>query len=189
MNFEIIINCGSDVYFVHLCSRLKHDVRSKTITLPLDPPKNFSFSSQEWPTWKAHFARYRAASSLAKLDEESQINALIYIMGLKQKEIFKNFVFENGDDKKYDTVLAKIDSHFVHLRNIIHERFPFNNRCQKKGELAEEFITALHTLTETCEFSTFKDELIGDRFVVGIVDPKLRNQLQLSSGLALQNAI
>ncbi len=99
------------------------------------------------------------------------------MIGLKVEEIYKSFMFEIGDDKKYDTVLAKFDSHFVPHRNAIHERYLFNSRCQKKDESAEEFVTALHTLAETCEFSIFKDELIRDRIVVGIADPELSKQL------------
>lgn len=173
---------------VRSCSRIMPGTAK--VVLRLDPPRNFSFAPKDWPSWKAHFERYRSASGLAKLSGVEQVNALIYIMGLKAEEISKAFVYTKPEDTQvYENVLAKFDAHFIPRKNVIHERYLFNTRSQRKGETAEEFVTALHTLAETCDFGTFKDELIRDRIVVGIADPEMSKQLQLISGLTLQKAI
>ena len=50
-------------------------------------------------------------------------------------------------------------------------------------------ITALHKLSETCEFGPLRDELIRDRIDVGIKDTKLSEKLQLDKDLALDKAV
>ena len=51
-------------------------------------------------------------------------------------------------------------------RNVIFERARFNRRTQQQGELAEEYITALHQLADMCEYGDIKDEMIRDQLVV-----------------------
>ena len=52
--------------------------------------------------------------------------------------------------------------------------------------MAKEFITALFTLAENCNF---RDELIQDRIVVGIKGRALSGQLQLEAFLRLEKAM
>ena len=63
--------------------------------------------------------------------------------------------------------------------NVIFERAKFNRRRQEKGETVDTFIIALHTLAEHCNFGTLTDEMIRDRIVVGLLDAKLSEKLQL----------
>ena len=71
----------------------------------------------------------------------------------------------------------------------IFERARFNSRKQEEGELADVFITALHTLSEHCNYGALRNEMIRDRIVVGIRDVKLSEKLQLEDDLTLENAI
>lgn len=124
------------------------------------------------------------------MDEEEQVNALIYIIGIKAIEISKAFVYNKDEDrKKYSNILAKFDIHFVPCTNIIHKRFLFHTWYQRSGEAVEELITALHTLADNCDFKTFRDESICDNIVVGIASLELSRQLQLIPSLTLQKAI
>lgn len=52
------------------------------------------------------------------------------------------------EQKKYETVRSRFDSHFVKRPNIIFELAKFNSRKQEAGETAENFITALYRLAE-----------------------------------------
>lgn len=73
-------------------------------------------------------------------------------------------------------------------RNVIFERARFNRRTQQQGESAEEYITALHQLADTCEYGNIKDEMIRDRLVVGIRDELLSERLQMEADLNLEKA-
>ena len=58
----------------------------------------------------------------------------------------------DADRKKYENVMLKFDEFFKVRRNVIFERARFNRRVQKEGESADQFITALYELIETCEY-------------------------------------
>ena len=59
--------------------------------------------------------------------------------------------------KNYAEVMAKLDCYFKVRKNLIFERAKFNRREQGEGESAEEYITELYALIETCEFNELRD--------------------------------
>ena len=55
----------------------------------------------------------KSLSGLEEKDEEVQVNTLIYAMGDDADDILRPFRLFAADSKKYDTVKAKFDAHFV----------------------------------------------------------------------------
>ena len=53
----------------------------------------------------------------------------------------------------------------------------------------EEFITALHTLVEYCDYGDLRDQMVHERIVVGIANAKLSERLQLDRKLTLDSAV
>ena len=91
-------------------------------------------------------------------------------------------------EKDYDAVIKKFDAFFKVRKNVIFERARFNSRCQKEGEMTEQFITSLYQLIEDCDYGDLKDQMIRDRIVVGIRDKALSQRLQMDSELTLEKA-
>ena len=110
-------------------------------------------------------------------------------MGDRADDILRSFNYAEGETETYDVVKRKLDEHFVPRRNIIFERALFNTRKQEPGEPVEEFITALYTLVEHCEYGALRDQMIRDRIVVGIANAKLSEKLQLDRDLTLEKAV
>ena len=156
----------------------------------VNPPEPFDFPTpEEWPKWLRRFQRYRVASGLASGDEETQVSTLIYCMGDKADDILRSFRLSAADEKKYKVFQDKFNEHFVTRRNVIYERAKFNSRRQQPDEPVEAFITALYNLAEHCGYEALHDEMVRDRIVVGILDHKLSEKLQLDSTLTLEKAI
>jgi hypothetical protein len=86
---------------------------------------------------------------------------------------------------QYEMVMEKFDSFFKVRKNMIFERARFNQRNQLNGESAEQYIIEVHKLAENCEYGDMTSEMICDRIVVGILDTKLSQCLQLNSDLTL----
>lgn len=154
------------------------------------PPSNFSFVPGEWTKWRRRFERYRIASGMAQTqNEEEQVNSFIYIMGDQADDIFLSFTLTEAQKKSFKDVMECFENHFVVKVNVIFERARFNSRCQLEDELVEEFITSLYTLSERCSYGALRDEMIRDRLVVGVLDKRLSESLQLESNLDLPKAI
>ena len=114
---------------------------------------------------------------------------LIYAMGDQADDILYSFKLSATQLKRYHTVKTKLDEHFVVRRNVFFERAKFSQHSQKEGETGDTFITALHAIAEHCNFGTLTDEMIRDRIVVGLLDAKLSEKLQLDPELTLPKAV
>ena len=127
---------------MHILRVLLHGVRSgdQMATFQVATPSSFNFAKpEEWPKWLKRFERFHQASELCKKSEESQVNTLLYSMGEKADDILQSFNLEVEELKKYDTVVAQFQKHFISRRNVIFERAKFNSRKQEEGETADSF--------------------------------------------------
>ncbi|KAL1444696.1 hypothetical protein MTO96_029659, partial [Rhipicephalus appendiculatus] len=156
--------------------------------IQLQSPQAFSFIAEQWSAWKRRWERFRTASGLHHQPDSDKINSLIYIMGDKAEDVLTALCLTTANAKKYAKVIEAFDSHFVIKKNIMYERALFNRRIQDEGEPMTDFITALHTLAERCDYGDLNDELIRDRIVVGVRDQKLSTKLQLEQDLTLEKA-
>jgi transposase InsO family protein len=155
-----------------------------------NPPQPFDFTAPGgWCEWKKRFERYRVASKLHEDDEFVQVSALVYAMGEEAEQVFVQFGLSNDDSKKYDEVLKKFDEHFQPCKNIVHERVMFQRIAQQQSEGVESFTRSLYKQAEKCEFGDSKSECIRDRFVAGLYDKDVSEELQNVSKLTLEKAI
>jgi hypothetical protein len=132
-------------------------------SLRLQPPASFNFQQpDEWPRWKSRFEQFRAASGLSGEAEERQVSTLLYCLGENAEDVLNSTTISQTDRKKYDKVLEQFDTFFKVRRNVIFERARFNMRKQQPAESAEEYITTLYRLAETCEFGDLKEDFHSD---------------------------
>ena len=91
-------------------------------------------------------------------------------MGEQAEDILKSLSLTDEQSKSYEAVKKALTEDFVVRRNVIFECAVFNRRVQGSDESVYTFITALHTLAETCEYGDLMDQLIHDRLVVRLKD-------------------
>ena len=135
-----------------------------------NPPAPFSFKPNEWPQWLDEFARFRIATKLHKEEGDVQRDSLLYAMGGQQaNRIFRTLTFVAPEvDTKYETLVSKLTEYFIPQRNVIHERCVFQSRQQLASESVEEFARELQTLAVHCEYKEETNEMVRDRFVMGV---------------------
>lgn len=156
----------------------------------VETPKSFDFQSPEdWPRWLRRFERFRKTSGLHSQSQEDQVNALIYTMGDEAEDILARVGLTEAEQSTYAAVIDQFEKHFVARRNVIYERARFNKRRQQVGENIETFVTDLHCLAKHCQYGQLAEELIRDRVVIGILDNKLSEILQLDPELTLEKAV
>ena len=94
------------------------------------------------------------------------------------------------DQKDLKKTLDLMSEHYVGKVNTIFERFKFHQRAQRAQEGDEDYITALCTLAETCDFKNAKpNDIIRGRIVCGIRNTALRQALLQKHDLTLQQCI
>ena len=95
----------------------------------------------------------------------------------------------DADKATFPTLKTAFDTYFQVRYNTVYERAYFNKRVQHPGETAEEFIVAVHSMADRCEFGDFRDTLVRNRLVVGIRNVALSEKLQLNAALTLADAV
>ena len=122
----------------------------------ISPPDKFNFREPDkWLVWIRRFQRFSQASGLTEEGEESQVNALIYCMGSEADDVMGSFSLSDVDSKKFGTVKAKFEAHFIKKRNVVFERAKFNTRKQEEGEAVDSFITSLISCWSIVHMVTF----------------------------------
>ncbi|KAG5887773.1 hypothetical protein JTB14_035120 [Gonioctena quinquepunctata] len=158
-----------------------------TTPVSVSPPEKFLFSSPgTWTTWRKRYERYMLVSGQMSKPEEEKMNILVYIMGEESEEIMLQFPVQ---PTSYKEALDSFEKYFIPRRNIIYERFKFHSTIQKPGGPIESFIKNLHSVAEYCNYGTLKEEFIRDRIVVGMLDTKTSERLQLKEQLDLKECI
>ena len=146
----------------------------------MQAPDSFNFSNPgDWGRWKKRFEQFRIASGLEKDEQSKQVNILLYCMGEETETILDSMKATDGDKGDYPKVQEKFDEFFQVRKIVIYERARFNRRSQQEGETAKQFIMNLYKLADNCDYNEFKDDMIRDRLVVGILDMQLDPKLDL----------
>lgn len=91
----------------------------------------------------------------------------------------------------FTSVKEKLDLHFVHPVNEIYKSLCFHRCIQQTGESVDDFFTALRNLVKRCSYNNplVEDRLVRDRFVVGISDERLSDQLCHCTKLTAEEAL
>ncbi|KAL3190287.1 hypothetical protein MRX96_019821 [Rhipicephalus microplus] len=120
--------------------------------------------------------------------DEVQVRTLLYTMGRKSRKILRSLNVKDEEMEVFKLVKSKFNDYFVHTKNIVYESARFNVRHQQLGETVDQFVTELSKLGDRCEFSSMKERLIRDRFVVRLRDQVLSEELQMDPKLTMATA-
>ena len=125
------------------------------------------------------FQQYMEATGLDKEEESRKVSTLLYCLGVKGDNILTLTGARADERKEYTTIIAKLDEYYKARRNIIYEQARFNKRDQTRDKTAEQYISALYMLAETCQYGTLQNEMIRDQLVIGIRDTALSDKQQM----------
>ena len=106
------------------------------------PGKHFRHPDH-WPKWKCRFAQYLPATGLESEGDPTNLVHLLYCMKEESKDVLTSTNITAAGRKTYKMVLSKFDGYFDVQKNVIYEQVRFNQRNQKEGESAEQYITVL----------------------------------------------
>ncbi len=129
----------------------------------------------------------RLSLSLINSRNVSRQRCFLSVIGDGAMEVFKGMHFANSEDKhKLNKVIEQFEITFIGETNETYERFVFMN----EGETIEQYITALRTLAQSCNFCTCLEKtLLRDRVVLGIRHNSVRKKLLQERNLTLTKAV
>lgn len=144
-----------------------------------------------WKKFKAQFRIYALAKGYGAKQAEEQVANMLVLMGAESVPIYEQFVFPSSTPSLEDVKKA-FDEYFEPVKNIIFERVKFNRLTQESTQTIHQYITAVQSQADLCDYGTMKSELIRDRIVVGVRDTKLQEYLidvdKLDMAMCIQKA-
>lgn len=111
------------------------------------------------------------------------------MIGGKTYDLLRNLSPTDPKDKTFAQLVELLKGHFEPKPLVIAERFHFHKRNQAASESVAKFIAELWRLARHCEFKTFLEEALRDRFVCGVSSKAVQNCLLTKKELTLQKAL
>ncbi|XP_077527609.1 uncharacterized protein LOC144138979 [Haemaphysalis longicornis] len=163
----------------------------KWLGISLRQPDAFDFNNAaSRPTWKTRYEDYAAVSGVCHASAEVQVRSLLYCMGPESRPLLDTFSLSADELLSYETVVKRFTEHFVHPANELYDSSRFHKRTQEPGESVDAYYAELCRLVKRCNYPSVQVEerLVRDRFVVGLRDARLSEQLCRNSKLSLKEA-
>ena len=124
------------------------------------------------------------------IEDARKVAVLLSVIGGKTYALLRNLLSPTDPKtKSFDEIVAVLTQHYEPKPLIIAERFHFHKRNQAAGESVAEFIAELRRLAKHCEFKTFLEEALRDRFVCGLNKKAIQNKLLTEKDLTLARAL
>ena len=144
-----------------------------------------------WKLFQSQLKIYMVAKKFSELGEEEKIANALVLMGSESVPIYEQFTFSDtveGQKKTLDNVLKMFEKHCEPVKNVIYERVKFNS--MRQGDMTiHQFITAIQSQADVCEYGDMRNDLARDRIVVGVNDQKLREYLIDVEDLTIEKCI
>ncbi|XP_075530161.1 uncharacterized protein LOC142563495 [Dermacentor variabilis] len=155
------------------------------------PPAPFDFANPPtWATWLSRYEDYAVVSGLTKASEDMQVRSLLYCMGPEARPLLETFSLDAQSLASYQAVATRFTEHFVHPANELYESPRFHRRVQLPDESVDTYYAELRRMVKRCNYpsAAVEERLVRGRFVVGLRDSRLSDQLCRNAKLTLQDA-
>ncbi|CAB3227362.1 unnamed protein product [Arctia plantaginis] len=142
---------------------------------------------ENWVLWKQTWKNYELATDLDKKEDKKRAAVFKTVIGAEGVRLLRQI----GADEitSLDDIIKRLDAEIIPQKNIIYERYVFFSTVQDEQMDYTNFIRILKERSISCEFKDLKDEMIRDRFVVGMKDNDFRKRLLRQRDLTLQKVI
>ena len=163
----------------------------------LKPPSSLNFEgnvSENWKRWKQALEIFFVASDIDTKGDARKIATLLHVGGEQLIDVFNSFEWtetgdDEGDDKRYEKVVAKFERYCAPRKNITYMRYQFFAKTQLADESVDHFVTELRNRARECEFGPLTESLIRDRLICGIKDDNVRRRLLRETDVTLKAAL
>ena len=143
---------------------------------------------EKWSNYTERMEQFFLLNEVSS--DKKKVALFLSSVGPKVYALLKNLLAPSKPSEKSFQDLSKILSDYYEPEPlIIAERFKFNKREQKDGESMQEFYAALRELSKSCEYGTFLEEAIRDKFVCGMRNTKIQRRLLSESKFTAEQAL
>lgn len=158
--------------------------------MPLGNLENFDPESDSWTNYKERLSFYFQANEID--DPEKKKALFVSVIGKSLYEIIKKLIFPSDVTRKsLEEILDSLTLYFEPKRNELCARQLFYSRNQYQNESIADYIKELKGMASSCGFINDQiplDIMLRDRFILGIFDNQLQQDLIATPDITFQTA-
>ena len=144
-------------------------------------------ATDDWSTYVERLEHYFIANDI--ITEAKRRSTLLTLAGPEVYLLACNLVApDKSGDKSYDDLVALIKKHYSPKPSIIIQRYKFHTRVHNQGESIANFVADLRNIAKHCEFNDALDDMLRDRLVCSVNEPKIQKRLLAEPKLTLTSA-
>ena len=141
-------------------------------------------------SFEAYIERLENFMKANGVKSENQVAVLLTAIGPETYGLLRNLLTpEKPDAWSYEELVEILNSQLHPKPLVIAEPINFHNRFRNDSESVADFATQLKKLSAHCEFGTFLDEALRDRFVCGLRRESIQRKLLGEKTLDLSKAL
>ncbi|KAJ8877005.1 hypothetical protein PR048_021457, partial [Dryococelus australis] len=130
--------------------------------------------ADNWKWWLQQFYWYSVVTNLKKKSPMVQVATFMTVIGQDAANIYNTFTLTEKEENDIEVTKEKFDAYFSPKANLTYERYIFKKLVQVDGQPFDEFLTAIISQGNKCEFQELSDSLLCIKIVVGIVSDSAR---------------
>ncbi|XP_049267509.1 uncharacterized protein LOC119377194 [Rhipicephalus sanguineus] len=136
--------------------------------------------------FQSYVERFDHFLKASQVSDDLKVSVFITAIGKKAYKTLKTLL--EPEKKTYAQLVQTLKEQYVPKTSVIAERFKFNRCFQQDGQAVTAFAVELKRLATSCDFGTFLDDALRDRFVAGLCDKETQAELLKTSKLAFKEA-
>ena len=144
-------------------------------------------SEEDFETYYSRIKLYFEANDIEATKQKS---VFLTLLGPKNFGLAKTLCApETLEKSTMDDIYVKLKNHYTPKIITIYERYKFYSRNQEQGESIKDYVAKLRELAQTCSFSNYLDDMLRDRFVMGLSSSATQQHLLAESDLTFEKAV
>ena len=148
---------------------------------------NFDESVEDFDSYCSRIEFYFVANSIK---EDKKKAVFVTLLGPKVFSLLQNLISpKTPHDCSYNELVTTLKQHYKPKVVIVYERFKFHTRRQGQGETISDFVAGLKSSARTCDFGDMLDDMLRDRFVVGLLSEDTQRILLTEPDLTFNRAV
>ena len=147
----------------------------------------FNNQLEDWRSYTERLQNYFIANDIK--NEAKQHAILLSVCGPRTYKLIHSLLSpQEPKDVSFADIVKQMTDHYQPKPSIIVQHFKFHSRSCKQRESVATYIAELKRLAEDCEFGEFLEQMLRDRIVCGINDPRIQRSLLAERELTYKSA-
>ena len=133
----------------------------------------FSSGQETWTAYVERLVQYLVANKVEDADQQRAV--LLSVCDPATYRLIRNLVSpKKPTELKFAEIVEIVQKHHDPKPSVIIQRYRFNSRNRRAGESVAAYVAELRHLSEHCEFGVLLNQMLRDRLVCGVKEPKIQ---------------